>query len=357
MKMVDVSANTLFLQKSLVTLGDISGNTMKMVDISANTLFLQTSLVTKGDISGNTMKMVDVSANTLFLRTSLSTPGDISGNTIKMVDMSSNTLFLRTSLSTPGDISGNTMKMVDMSANTLYLAKSLSMRGDVSCNNMMANDISGNSISIKKLSVNNIEITTNGSKADASYNTILGGNGANTSIKPVVYNSTAIGYGAIIDASNQIVVGTSGEFVCIPSNRGLSIGKTTAPASGYALDISGAVQATTYNATSDYRIKDHIRNLDDSDTISNLRPVKYMNKISNKNDFGLIAHELQIEYPDLVSGTKDGAEYQSVNYTGLISILIKEVQDLKKIVDNQATQLESQAIQLERINKQLYPND
>ena len=153
------------------------------------------------------------------------------------------------------------------------------------------------------------------------------------------------------------MIGTSGEFVCIPSNRGLSIGKTTAPASGCALDVSGAVQATSYNATSDYRIKYHVRNLDDGDTISNLRPVKYINKLSNKNDFGLIAHELQIEYPDLVSGTKDGDEYQSVNYTGLISILIKEVQDLKKIVDNQATQLGYQATQLERINKLLFPND
>jgi hypothetical protein len=197
--------------------------------------------------------------------------------------------------------------------------------------------------------------------------------------------STAIGYGANIDVSNQIVLGTSGEFICIPSNRGLSIGKSTAPASSYVLDVSGSinfsgnlyqngsifvsgsggsgsgtsnsitgdffvsgdisgngdlsvrgsVEAASYNATSDYRIKDNVRNLDDSDTIINLRPVKYVNKLSNKNDFGLIAHELQLEYPDLVSGTKDGTEYQSVNYTGLISILIKEIQDLKRITSNQ----------------------
>jgi hypothetical protein len=231
--------------------------------------------------------------------------------------------------------------------------------------------------------------------------------------------STAIGYGANIDVSNQIVLGTSGEFVCIPSKRGLSIGKSTAPASSYVLDVSGSinfsgnldqdgdlfrsgsgsggsgtsnsingdffvsgdisgngnlditgdisgngdlfvrgsVEASSYNATSDYRIKDNIRNLDDSDTISNLRPVKYVNKLSNKNDFGLIAHELQLEYPDLVSGTKDGTEYQSVNYTGLISILIKEIQDLKIITSNQTIKLESQATQLERINKILFPND
>ena len=252
----------------------------------------------------------------------------------------------------------------------------------------------------------NTAIGNNAGETDVSgsNNTFLGSRSNVTNNSSIINNSTAIGSNATIDVSNQIVIGTSGEFVCIPSNRGLSIGKKTAPTSGYALDVSGSinfsgdiykngqlfvsgsgssssnsitgglsvsgdisgngdlfitgsVEASSYNATSDYRIKDNVRNLDDGDTISNLRPVKYMNKLSNKNDFGLIAHELQLEYPDLVSGTKDGTEYQSVNYTGLISILIKEIQDLKRLTSNQTIQLESQATQLERINKQLYPND
>ena len=36
--------------------------------------------------------------------------------------------------------------------------------------------------------------------------------------------------------------------------------------------------------------------------------------------------------PFLVTGEKDGHEYQSVNYIGLIGLLIKEIQDLKKRV-------------------------
>jgi hypothetical protein len=252
-----------------------------------------------------------------------------------------------------------------------------------------------------------------------AYNTYIGVNTRTDTSLKTYRNSTAIGHAAEIDASNQIVLGRNEEFVCIPSNRGLSIGKKTAPASNYALDVvgsinfsgnlyqngsifvsgsggsgsgtsnsitgglfvsqdisgngnlditgdisgngdlfvRGSVEASSYNATSDYRIKDNVRNLDEEDTISNLRPVKYLNKQTNKNDFGLIAHELQLEYPDLVSGTKDGTEYQSVNYTGLISILIKEIQDLKIITSNQTIKLESQATQLERINKLLFPND
>ena len=34
----------------------------------------------------------------------------------------------------------------------------------------------------------------------------------------------------------------------------------------------------------------------------------------------------------LVNGEKDGKDYQSVNYTGLIGLLVKEVQDLKQEV-------------------------
>ena len=218
-----------------------------------------------------------------------------------------------------------------------------------------------------------------------NYNTYLGAITTTTILNQgSITKSTAIGYGANIDLSNQIVLGTSTEFVCIPSNRGLSIGKTTAP--GYALDVSGSinltgeiykngsifvsgsggsssnsitgglfvsddiscngdlfvtgsVEAASYNATSDYRIKDNVRNLDEQDTISNLRPVKYLNKQTNKQDFGLIAHELQSEYPDLVSGEKDGQELQSVNYIGLISILIKEVQELKRITAEQAIEI------------------
>ena len=63
-----------------------------------------------------------------------------------------------------------------------------------------------------------------------------------------------------------------------------------------------------------------------------LRPVSYHNKISNKQDIGLIAHELQEHFPFLVTGTKDGDATQTVNYNGLIGLLIHEIQQLKRRV-------------------------
>jgi hypothetical protein len=64
--------------------------------------------------------------------------------------------------------------------------------------------------------------------------------------------------------------------------------------------------------------------------VDSLKPVTYFNKKTEKQDIGLIAHEVQEKYPCLVNGEKDGEDYQSINYAGLIPILIKEIQDLKK---------------------------
>ena len=96
---------------------------------------------------------------------------------------------------------------------------------------------------------------------------------------------------------------------------------------------SYTVSATSFRTTSDYRIKENVENLDETYNVNNLRPVTYNNKLTNSKDIGLIAHELQEVYPYLVNGEKDDENYQSVNYIGLIPILIKEIKDLKKRVN------------------------
>ena len=96
------------------------------------------------------------------------------------------------------------------------------------------------------------------------------------------------------------------------------------------LICSNTVSAVSFNATSDYRIKENIREI--PYTVDNLKPIHYTNKNTKKDDIGLIAHELQEIIPFLVTGEKDGIETQTINYIGLIGVLIKEIQDLKKRV-------------------------
>jgi hypothetical protein len=99
-----------------------------------------------------------------------------------------------------------------------------------------------------------------------------------------------------------------------------------------SLTITGNLRAGTFPTPSDYRIKNDVAALDKTFTIDNLRPVKYLQTLINKTRYGVIAHELQLYYPDLVVGEKDGEDLQYVNYTGLIAILINEIKRLKQEV-------------------------
>ena len=101
------------------------------------------------------------------------------------------------------------------------------------------------------------------------------------------------------------------------------------------VDVSGNINAYYINCntvyqSSDYRVKTGVKSLvDTSFNVDKIIPKYYFNTRANKNQIGFIAHELQEEYPFLVSGVKDGPEIQGVDYLGLIGVLVKEIQDLK----------------------------
>ena len=151
-----------------------------------------------------------------------------------------------------------------------------------------------------------------GSNCTTGWSNIFIGSNTGFSSTTNYSNSTALGRNAKITAHNQIMLGTSYETVKIPGN----------------------CEADAFNATSDYRIKENVIPISDTSyNIDNLRPVTYTNTIHNKQDIGLIAHEVQEKFPFLVKGEKDGEHNQAVNYIGLIGVLIHEIQQLKKRVN------------------------
>ena len=98
------------------------------------------------------------------------------------------------------------------------------------------------------------------------------------------------------------------------------------------LNVAGTTTSLYFVSGSDYRIKKDVKPLDNAFIIDQLNPVTYTNKVSGKQDTGFIAHEIQEIFPHLVTGEKDGEETQTLNYQGLIAILTKEIQELKKRV-------------------------
>jgi len=100
-----------------------------------------------------------------------------------------------------------------------------------------------------------------------------------------------------------------------------------------SIKTTGTATATSFVSTSDYRIKTDIKPLDPNFAIDQLNPVSYTNKLSGKKDTGFIAHEIQEIFPHLVTGEKDGEQTQTLNYIGLIAILTREIQELKKRIE------------------------
>jgi hypothetical protein len=92
------------------------------------------------------------------------------------------------------------------------------------------------------------------------------------------------------------------------------------------------IEVTIITTTSDYRVKENPILLNETFFVDSLKPMFYKNKISNKEDMGFLAHEVQEIFPFLVNGEKDGKEFQSLNYNGFIALLVKEMQELKQRV-------------------------
>jgi hypothetical protein len=93
---------------------------------------------------------------------------------------------------------------------------------------------------------------------------------------------------------------------------------------------AGTITATDFNSTSDLNLKENIKTVENSlDIIEQLRGVSFDWKETGRSSYGVIAQELEEILPDLV---KSG-EVKSVNYNGLIGVLIEAVKELKGEVE------------------------
>jgi hypothetical protein len=94
----------------------------------------------------------------------------------------------------------------------------------------------------------------------------------------------------------------------------------------------------TFRTVSDYRIKSNVQTLDTQTTLS-LNPVSYILTENGLPYIGFIAHELQEYFPELVTGEKDGEQRQTVNYAGLIPVLVKDIQRQQLQIDSLVAQV------------------
>ena len=361
---------------------DISGVlsvTQTVNSVVKNTTVNNYNVSVTNDLSlnGNLLVSSDVSLNSkLFVTGDTSFNGrvDICGNFYAQYPASSIPSSAIIGGVGGGSGSGGGSSATDISVNSLTVGRG---PGDVATNTaygyqaLLTNTTGANNTAIG-YQAGDVNIT-------GAFNTFLGAYADTNS--SAWSRSTAIGANALITASNQIVLGTSMETINVPGKLSITrdtsfngnvdisgvlsvkqtvnsvVTNTTINNYNVAVtnDISlngnliasGKITAASFASSSDYRIKSNVISLSDcSFEIDALNPVTYHNKITNRDDIGFIAHELQSHIPFLVTGEKDGDAIQTVNYTGIIGLLVHELQQLKKNVVPNSDQTYRGSVQL-----------
>jgi len=91
--------------------------------------------------------------------------------------------------------------------------------------------------------------------------------------------------------------------------------------------------AVNYNTTSDYRLKEDLQDFAGIDLIERMKVYDYKWINYESRSYGVLAHELQEVLPGAVTGEKDDEEMQGVDYSKVVPVLIKAIQELKAEVE------------------------
>ena len=107
----------------------------------------------------------------------------------------------------------------------------------------------------------------------------------------------------------------------------------------YVGGISTNGSTTSYATSSDYRLKEDLQDFKGLDMVSKIPVYDFKWKSDESRSYGVMAHELQEVLPDAVSGEKDAERMQGVDYSKIVPLLVKSIQELKAEVELLKTQI------------------
>jgi len=124
--------------------------------------------------------------------------------------------------------------------------------------------------------------------------------------------------------------------------KGWSFGNQDGTEVGTIVINAGGV---AYNTTSDYRLKEDLKDFNGLEKVSAIKVYDFKWKNLDERTNGVLAHELAEVLPYAVSGVKDALnhegkiEAQSVDYSKLTPVLVKAIQELKTQNDDLQAQI------------------
>lgn len=155
--------------------------------------------------------------------------------------------------------------------------------------------------------------------------------GQNTTSSPG-YGNTTVGFAVRDNGQSSASVDSN---VAGSYNRNSTTGTLLTwrynGASVGTIGVTGA--GTTYNTTSDRRLKSNIEDLNES-VVDNLKPRVFNMEGADQPVKGFIADEFQEVFPNSVTGEPDGEDMQSMDASSpeVIASLVYEIQQLRKRV-------------------------
>ena len=157
--------------------------------------------------------------------------------------------------------------------------------------------------------------------------------------------SVAFGTAGIELKATDVISITRSANPCINVNR---IGSSAGAAiimhynSNDVGSIDVASSSTSYNTSSDYRLKENAKPIQNGlERLNQLNPVKFDWKEDGTSSEGFIAHEVQEIFSDAVTGEKDGEEMQGMDYGRITPLLVKAIQEQQEQIEQLKTEIQT----------------
>jgi len=96
----------------------------------------------------------------------------------------------------------------------------------------------------------------------------------------------------------------------------------------YVGGISTNGSTTNYAVASDYRLKEDLKDFVGIDLINKIKTYDYQWKSDKTRMYGVVAHEFAEILSYAVTGQKDGEDMQGVDYSKIVPVLVKAIQEL-----------------------------
>ena len=146
--------------------------------------------------------------------------------------------------------------------------------------------------------------------------------------------SGATGAVTITNTGVTSIAGTTNQITLSAATGGVTVSLPT------AVTISGTMTAGAFNATSTKRVKKAIKDLSKTylAKFDDLRPREYDRKDYVGHEFGFVAEEMALVYPEIV-GHDDKGQPSGIDYGRLSAILTAKVQDQQSTIDKLKEQM------------------